>query len=145
MSKTEQNLAKLSMLTPTQRAFVIARAHGKTVIEAAEAAGINRNTPRLWNSDLINQAIAEIQQTWIDNPRDAIEFLLPLALEKLGETLKDGRFEAIQEVLNRVWGKPVQRSELTGANSGPLVVRVEYDDDDQDGETPPPAFSPTPD
>lgn len=123
VSKSQQKSTKVSELTATQRAFVIARAHGKTIAQAAEDAGINRSTPaKLWDMDLINQAIAEIQQTWIANPNDALQALLPIALEKLKESLSGGRFEAVQEVLNRVWGKPVQRSELTGANGGPIEV-----------------------
>lgn len=129
MSESKQNLTKLSMLTPTQRAFVIARAHGKTIIEAAEVAGINRNTPRLWDADLINEAIAEIQQSWIANPNDAMQALLPLALQQLGELLKGRSFEAIQEVFNRAWGKAVQRQELSGPGGDVITVKVEYASD----------------
>jgi hypothetical protein len=124
MGESQQKLTKVNELTATQRAFVIARAQGKTVAQAAEVAGINRSTPAAkWDMDLINEAIAELQMSWVSSPIEALAPLLPVALEQLGELIKGREFEAIQELFNRLWGKPVQRSELSGPGGEPIRVQ----------------------
>lgn len=129
MGDSQQKLTKVNELTATQRAFVIARAQGKTVAQAAEVAGINRSTPAAkWDMDLINEAIAELQMSWVTSPVDALTPLLPVALQQLDELIKGRDFDAIQELFNRLWGKPVQRSELSGPGGAPLKAYVVTND-----------------
>ena len=123
-NKRQQRATKGNTITPTQRAFIIARARGKSVADAAEEAGIDRTTPAAhWDMDVINAAIAELQMSWVTSPVDALTPLLPAALEQLGELIKGREFDAIQELFNRVWGKPVQRSELSGPGGEPIKIQ----------------------
>ncbi len=128
MSKKRQRTAtKRNGLSPTQRMFVIARARGKSVAESAEIAGIDRTTPAAhWDMEVINQCIADLQMSWVTSPIDALAPLLPLALEQLEELIKGREFEAIQELFIRVWGKPIQRSEITGKDGNALNINVTF-------------------
>ena len=42
----------------------------------------------------------------------------------------DLRVSCAKEVMDRVWGKPMQRQQVSGMDGGPIVIRVEYDDAD---------------
>lgn len=122
--KRQPSATKRNTLSPTQRAFVIARARGMSVADSAQEAGVDRTTPAAhWDMDMINAAIAELQMSWVVSPVDALKPLLPVALEQLGELIKGREFEAIQELFNRLWGKPVQRQELSGPGGEPIRVQ----------------------
>lgn len=110
--ETRQIATKCDMLTPSQRVFVLCRARGKTVAEASKEAGVSRTTPAThWDMEEINAAILEVQQRMIANPSDAFTPLLPKALGTLERALDHNSMDAAKEVFNRLWGKPLQRTE----------------------------------
>jgi phage terminase small subunit len=126
--ETQQNMAKLSMLTPTQRVFVMHRARGKSITVAAAAAGVNRNTPTSqWDADLIAAAILEVQQQMINSPVEAIGPLIPHAVERLNEALTKGEEWAVKETFDRAWGKAQQTTKTE--QSGGLKIEIVYVDD----------------
>ena len=123
--ESRQNMTKLDMLTPSQRIFVMLRARGRSVADSAKEAGVARNTPAsIWDMDLINGAILEIQQQMISSPIEAIGPLIPAAIEGLADALAKKEEWAIKETFDRSWGKPTQRQEIAGDASKPVVVKV---------------------
>lgn len=110
-------------LTPTQRVFVMARARGLTVAKAATLAGVARNTPATnWDTDTINGAILEIQEQMVKDAAQALQHIVPAAVFGLEAAVHMGDLNAIKEVLNRVWGKPIERKEVSGPDGSAIPL-----------------------
>jgi len=129
--QTRQNSTKFDILTPTQRIYVTARALGKTVKDAAAAAGISRTTHTTWDRELINGAILERQATHAKDAAAAVAHLLPGALAQLEKAVASGDLRAVVEVLDRTWGKAKQQQEIKGTGE-PFIVKVLYGADMDD-------------
>ena len=50
-------------------------------------------------------------------------------LQKLGSMAERGDLGAIKLVLEYLYGRPIERKEITGADKQPLVIRVVYDEE----------------
>lgn len=123
-----QKPTKLDILTPTQRIFAMSRARGKSVSDSAKDAGIARNTPAsVWDMDLINGAILELQQEMASSAAAAVAHLIPKALAKLEAALDKGEEWAVKETNDRAWGKPSQTNR--NEQSGGIVIEVRLADD----------------
>jgi len=122
---TLQNSTKFDALTPTQRLYVTARALGKTVKDAAAAAGINRTTPTTWDQELVNGAILERQAEHAKDAAAAVAHLLPGAIAQLEKAMIAGDLRAVIEVFDRSWGKAKQQQEIKGTGE-PVIVKVLY-------------------
>jgi hypothetical protein len=132
--ETILNITELHDLTPQQRLFVIRRAAGDSITKAAQAVGVTRPTASGWNGEPeIAGAILVVQATRYLDPVDAMEPLIPDAMQKLTAAVRRGEPWAIKEVLDRRYGKPVQRSEHSGPAGGPRTLStpvVEMSDDE---------------
>ena len=112
-------------LNRNQRRFVIAMLDSATKKEAAEAIGIMPDTAYHWNGD-VDAIIAAIEA---DRQAAALGILAnqaPMAAMVKVSGLESGsesvRQAAATEILDRVLGKPTQRSEVTGADGGPVEI-----------------------
>lgn len=122
--KSRQIMTLYEALTPTQRLFVMARAQGKTVRQAAKDAGVARTSPTTnWDMDAINAAILEVQERMIKDSAAALQHILPDAISQLETAVHNGDLNAIKEVFARIWGKPVDRKELSGPDGGAIPIQ----------------------
>lgn len=118
-----QTATKLHELSPAQRLFVMARARGVNITQSAQEAGVSRNTIyKVWDTDLIAAAILEVQQQMIRDSAVALQHILPDAIKQLEAAVESGDLNAVKEVFNRVWGKPVERKEISGPDGGAIPV-----------------------
>ena len=114
-----------------QRKWVIERLQTKSDAAAARNVGINPTTGCRWeNKPLLDWAVTEL----LKNPQEQAVEILTVAvvgaarakLEGLKIKKEDGTETWHQgiatEVLNRVLGTPVQRSEVSGPKGGPIEI-----------------------
>lgn len=59
-----------------------------------------------------------------DSPKAPSGMALAKIAEKVVDKALDGDRDAIQEIANRLDGKPVQSTELTGADGGPITGSI---------------------
>lgn len=133
MSETPRNTTKLHALTPTQRIFAMSRSRGRSVTESAKDAGVDRTTPvKVWDMDLVNGAILELQQEMASSAAAAVAHLIPKALAKLEAALDAGEEWAVKETNDRAWGKAVQTNKNENHNTPTktYVIVGEFNPDD---------------
>lgn len=122
MSRLAQ-IESLKSLTPPQRAFVLLRARGKQIKDIAKELNLNSTTLTLWGGrDEIAAAIIQVQEVIYLSPSDAVQHLLGESIDQLGAAVRRGDRWAIQEVLNRSYGYPVQPQHLDVSWRGQLVA-----------------------
>lgn len=128
---------RFSGFTTDQWRFITERLNTTTDKEAAENIGLNDKTPSKWpNKPQINDAIEALR---IEAAAGAVEALkqssLKAALVISGLLDSDDeavRLRAAQDILDRVNGKPTQRSEHTGNEGGPIPITfIDYGLDDE--------------
>lgn len=118
-----QATTKLNELSPAQRLFVLARARGVNITQAAKDAGVGRTTIyKVWDTDLIAAAILEVQQQMIRDSAVALQHILPDAIKQLEAAVDSGDLNAVKEVFNRVWGKSIERKEVSGPDGGAIPL-----------------------
>lgn len=113
-------------LDHNQRRYAVAMLDSKSKKEAAESIGIKPNTVYNWN-DKVDIVIAFLQ----DQRRDAVMEILIQEAVKAAMVKVEGlssfdeirRQDAATEILDRILGRPTQRSEVSGPDGGPLTVR----------------------
>lgn len=120
-----QTATKLHELSPAQRLFVMSRARGVNITQAAQDAGVSRNTVyKVWDTELIAAAILEVQQQMIKDSGIALQHILPDAIKQLEAAVDSGDLNAVKEVFNRVWGKSIERKEVSGPDGGAIPVNI---------------------
>jgi uncharacterized protein YecA (UPF0149 family) len=84
------------ILTPQQLAVISALSSGATMTQAAEEAGVHRNTINNWrrNSHFFQQALAEAQYDQALYFREQAEALIPQAFEAINQILADPKTPA---------------------------------------------------
>ena len=115
--------AMWNALTPTQRRFVVAMTEHPNKKESAEAIGISPQTAYNWNGN-VNEAIDFVR----DNIALATLGVLTANAAKAamvksaGLDSDDERIAqaAATEIIDRILGKSVQRSEVTGRDGEPI-------------------------
>lgn len=123
--------------TEQDRIYAHYRVLGFTQYQAARRAGFSRATGQLrecetWWSDLL----AEIRAELIQDERGMLDTLTPKAWRVLDQSLDLLDVETAKYIIDRRFGKAVQRNE--NKESGELTIRVQYDDVDDHAATPPP-------
>ena len=113
--KTQQNTTLLTELSPTQLRVIAELIGGASMVEAAEAGGVDRSTIYRWKQDVpafaeeLRRARNEIR----DRLQDAYRTLGPNAIETVAEILRAAgtppavRLRAALEILQRVEEKAV--------------------------------------
>ena len=123
----------LDTVTPEQRKWVIERTCTRTDKAAADAVGVSPVTVCRWkNKKQLDWAVQEL----LKSPQDhALEILTQAVvdaarakMEGLRYTDKEGRLRWSQsvatEILNRILGQPIQRSEHAGPGGGPITLET---------------------
>lgn len=126
-SISERIPAIWAKLSRNQRRFVIAMLESPTKKEAAEAIGMSPDTVYRWPDEVFD-AIAAIEA---DRQASAISILAAnvpkAAMVKTAGLDSDNekiRQDSATEVLDRVLGKPMQRSEVTGGDGAPVPITI---------------------
>lgn len=120
----------MACLSPNQLRYAVARLDYKTKGEAAEAIGLKPDTVYRWNGD-VERAVMLME-------RDRREAALQIAKKNLVKAVmvkvhgldsddEDVRQKVATELIEMEFGKPKQRSEVTGDSGGPVLIRVIYD------------------
>ena len=126
----------LTEIKPEQRKWVIERLQAKSDAAAAKKVGISPATVCRWeNKALLDWAVSELlrhpQQQALEILTVAVVQAARAKLEGLKFKDKDGKKRWHQgvatEVLNRVLGAPVQRSEVSGPEGGKIEIDVRTD------------------
>lgn len=114
-------------LNTNQRRFAIAMMESKTQKEAAELVGMKPNTVYKWG-DEVNRVVdfmrANIEVSAMGiilNVASKAAAVKSSGLDSDNEGIRQG---VASEILDRVMGKPKQRSELTGADGAELKAPV---------------------
>lgn len=116
-----------SKLNHNQRRYAIAMLESPTKKEAAELVGIEPNTAYKWGDD-VNRVVdfmrANIEVSAMGiilNVASKAAAVKSSGLDSDNEGIRQG---VASEILDRVMGKPKQRSELTGADGGELTLTL---------------------
>lgn len=125
-----------AQLTRNQRRFVIAMQEHTTKKDAALAIGLEADTVYRWNG-IVDDAIELLSQDITTAAYAIIEsYGVKAAMVKatgLDSDRENTRQYSATEILDRVLGKPTQRSELTGADGEELNIRFTWvGDNDND-------------
>jgi hypothetical protein len=114
-------------LNTNQRRYAIAMLESSTKKEAAELVGIEPNTAYKWG-DEINKVVdfmrANIEASAMGiilNAASKAAAVKSGGLDSEDERVRQG---VATEILDRMLGKPTQRSELTGADGGPVEFSI---------------------
>jgi len=123
----------LGMVTPEQRKWVIERTCRTTDKAAAEAVGVSPVTVCRWkNKKQLDWAVQELlkdpQQQAMEILTQAVVDAARAKMEGLRYTDKEGKLRWSQnvatEILNRILGQPLQRSEHAGPGGGPITLET---------------------
>ena len=134
-SISEKFPSQWAALTRNQRRYVIAMLDSPTKKEAAEMIGVQPDTVYHWNSD-VDDLIAIIEAdrqaaalVILSNQAPMAAMVKVAGLESGNESVRQG---ASTEILDRVLGKPTQRTELTGMDGDDLNIRFLWESTDAD-------------
>lgn len=123
---TSERFAEVwKQLSRNQRRFVVASLEYATKAEAAEAIDIKPDTVYRW-PPIVDEAIA------LAFGVDAVMEILAAAATKAAMVKAGGldsddekiRQAVATEILDRIAGRPTQRTELTGADGGEMLVKL---------------------
>jgi hypothetical protein len=67
---------------------------------------------------LLSMTVDELKEVFMNQEATILEKTIAKALHK---DLNGGRLDALETILNRTYGKPVAKTEVTGSNGTPLV------------------------
>lgn len=114
-------------LNTNQRRYAIAMLESQTMKEAAELAGVKPNTAYKWGEEVT--AVVEFMRANIEASAMGIIYNAAnkAAAVKQGGLDSDNekiRQDVATEILDRIMGKPTQRSEVTGAAGGPVEFSI---------------------
>lgn len=135
MSDGKDFRAMWERLTPTQRRFVVAMQSHATKKDAAESIGIAPQTTYNWNGDvdeIVNYIRDETALAMLGILASAGSEAAMVKVSGLQSGDEKVAQAAASEILDRNLGKPTNRTELTGADGGKLVI--EYVNDWRKGE-----------
>jgi len=117
-------------LTPTQRRFVVAMTEYPNKKESAEAIGIAPQTAYNWNG-AVNEAVAFVRENVALATLGVITANAAKAamVKSAGLDSDDERIAqaAATEIIDRILGRPTQRSEVTGKDGEP-IFRLSWGD-----------------
>ena len=122
LAKRKRKALPASELKPKQQSLIDNMIqHGMSVSKAAEAAGVNRNTAYRWLRE------KHVRLALVERTSDAVVNLAPLAAKVMRDLLTTSqsdyvRLSAAQDIANRVFGKPVERRQVS--HEGRLSVRI---------------------
>ena len=74
-----------------------------------------------------NRLVREAILRGMEEGKSPVEFIQPFT-DKLKELALAGDMSAMKEMFDRLDGKPAQQLQHTGADDGPLVVKISQDD-----------------
>lgn len=117
MTHDLSKVTQLHALDPTKRVFVMARARGLKVAEAAKEAGVTRQTAAAWDQNPLNEAIWAVQLVLFETPADAVRHLVGPAVARLEKEIRAGGmvgYLAAKEVLDRYYGKAPMGVHISG-------------------------------
>ena len=115
----------LAGLDPARRLYVEERARGGAVTAAARVAGVSRSTGTRWEAlPEVRAALDAAMRARYTDPIVWLDDLVPDAVAKLKAAVANGEAWAVRDVLDRRYGKAVQRQEVTGAGGGPVEVAL---------------------
>ena len=117
-------------LSPTEIDYVKARANARSDSQACRDAGVSRG----WLRDRDNQDLLERALVFKADVTYRAQLILEEAVEEAarvkagGLHVRDERIKqaAATEILDRRFGRPTQRQEVTGKDGNPMKIEVEY-------------------
>jgi hypothetical protein len=123
----------LKTFTPTQLDFVAVRMTAHKDKEAAEQIGISPDVVYAWpNKQDVNEAVRLAKLDGVTVAREKLTRLASKAVDAIEETIdsdtNSARLSASLAVLDRVGIPEVKRTELSGADGGPInLVGIDPD------------------
>jgi hypothetical protein len=110
--------------------YVQARANAKSDLEALRLCGFSRGWLNSHDKENLNKRALEFKTDGILRAQMKLDEALPKAVDGLVKLL-DSRNENIKikaqtEIMDRRMGRPVQKSEVTGADGNALEIVVKY-------------------
>jgi hypothetical protein len=126
---TEQQFSEVwEQLNNLQRRWVLARLTTRFDVEACREVGCHEKTPIKWRKKgvPIDRAIELLTLSSIRAVQMKLEELVLCAVDVLKGAMRTSDANGIRaavEILDRVIGKPAQRTEITGADGGPVVLK----------------------
>jgi len=120
---------ELDKLTDQRLDYVIARSRVNTDSQALRDAGINRSSFYSWTleertalNELAQRVKREVALRAVMVLQDAAEDAAQVKVSGLKSRNEHVKQSASTEILDRVIGKAVNKTEITGANGGALVI-----------------------
>lgn len=133
MPVTDDDLdALLSTLSDLQLRFVKARLGAQSDAEAAEEIGIAAGTVYNWpNKEAVRAAVQLARKDAVAVAAERLRRLSNVAVDVYVEALEGEESVGVaRDVLDRVMGRPTQRTEVSGRGGGPIEYKdVSYTDD----------------
>ena len=113
-------------LTHNQQRFAVAMLHAPTKKEAADAIGLQQDTVYRWNGAIdtvIAYMRAQAKNAAIEILANYVAKAAMVKAEGLDCADEIRRQEAATEILDRIVGKPTQRSEISGPDGSAIPVK----------------------
>ncbi len=121
-------------LDADQRLYIKWRARGLTRHAASQRVGVSRNTSKSWeDQNWFWPAVEAEQERILGDPTEMLNELVPKAWKVIEQRLAKGDLYAAQDVLDRRYGKPTQRQEVSGKNGERMVFTLHLDNPNDAG------------
>jgi hypothetical protein len=134
-SELQKKLDELKVLNRNRFDYVLVRSRVRSITAALEEIGLSwkwwvgfseeeRAHLEALADDLHKEKRIQAEMILLQAIPDAADVLVS-GLKSRNENIKQN---AANDILDRVMGKPTQKQEVTGANGGPVTLKVVYDD-----------------
>ncbi len=122
-------LVSAQEILPQHRTFASLVVRGMKLKDICNMMNISMQTTRNWRDQAWFPIVAEEERNkLLGNPLDVFSPMLGDAIQVYGEALKHGDTKIAQNVFDRIYGTPVQRSKTEGQHSVVIVFSKLGDD-----------------